>query len=115
MKTMTIVAVAAALLAGPALAQSTANPAPAAATAPVPTTAALPAPNKTELSKDWAVGQKVPTVYTMTSRYALNDFEQYALPKPNQGSRWILVGDNAYLVRNSSDIITKIVGVTPKG
>jgi len=116
MKTMTLVAVAAALIAGPALAQSQAAPAsPAAANVPAVSTAALAPPNKTDLSKNWTVGNRVPVAFTVTSRYVLNDYESYDLPKPNQGSAWLLVGDNAYLIREKNNTITKIVGVTPKG
>jgi len=116
MKTMTIVAVAAALIAGPTFAQSQAAPAsPAAANVPAVSTAALAPPNKTDQSKDWTVGMKVPVAFTVTSRYAVNDYESYSLPKPNYGSAWLVVGDNAYLVRTANNLITKVVGVTPKG
>ena len=107
MKTLAIAALVAAFLAGPVLAQAENLP---ATSKPVATAA----PNKTEQSKAWTVGQKVPSTFTNTSRFTLTNYEEYGLPKPNTGSRWLLVGDNAYLVRTSSDMITKIVGVTPK-
>lgn len=113
MKTLSLALFAASLVAGPALAQS-ATPAatPAAATAPTPT---LAAPNKTEQSKSWTIGQKVPNAFTSTSRFLVSNHEELGLPKAAYGSRWLVVGDNAYLVRQNNDIIVKIVGVTPKG
>lgn len=104
MKTLSLALLAATLIAGPVLADSLPT-APATATAPA---------NKTELSKNWTVGQKVPTAFVNTSRFKLNNFEEYSLDKPGTGSRWIMVGDNAYLIREASDVIVKIVGVTPK-
>ena len=113
MKTLTLALVAAALVSAPAFAQSPVPAtAPAAANVPVPT---LAPPNSTELSKPWTIGQKIPAAFTVTSKYAVNDESEFGLPKANNGSRWMVVGDNAYLVRSTNDIIIKIVGVTPKG
>lgn len=113
MKTMSLAFAVAALLAAPALAQQAPTASSTAAAANIPATVLAP-PNKTDQSKDWTVGQKMPAAYTVTSKFALSDADQYGLPKANNGSRWMLVGDNAYLVRTTNDIIIKIVGVTPK-
>jgi Ni/Co efflux regulator RcnB len=80
---------------------------------PAPAVMKPSAPNKTNVSKNFEIGDRMPGSYVSTSAYKA-DVSGLGLPAAPAGYRWVHVTDNAYLVNETNDAIKQIVGVPAK-
>jgi hypothetical protein len=105
MKTAIVLAVAAALLAGPALSQpGRGNPngvPPGLAKKP----GGLP---PGQANKIYARGEYLPMSY-IDQRYYMNDYVRYGLQPAPPGYRWVRVEDNAYLTQTTTGLIANVI------
>lgn len=106
MKTLTLAFFAASLAAAPLASVALAQDATPAAAVAAPA-------NKTEVSKKYAVGDRMPGMYV--ARGYLADVAALKLPAAPVDHKWYHVTDNAYLLNVRTDRIVQIVGVPAKG
>ena len=63
-----------------------------------------------QAKKMWQSGQRLPGQYYQQSQYSLSNPAQYSLSPAPAGYKWVLVGNDAYLVRdNNSGLISQVV------
>lgn len=62
-----------------------------------------------QAKKMWRRGERVPTVYYSETRYIVMHPERYHLRPAPIGYRWVLIEDDAYLVRRDNGLISDIV------
>jgi len=62
-----------------------------------------------QAKKMWRQGEHIPRIYYSETRYYV-DPVRYRLRPPPPGYRWVLVEDDAYLVRRDNGLVADIVG-----
>lgn len=63
-----------------------------------------------QAKKMWRRGAYIPRAYYAEPRYVVVEPVRYRLRPPPPGYRWVLVEDDAYLVRRDNGLIADIVG-----
>jgi Ni/Co efflux regulator RcnB len=62
-----------------------------------------------QAKKYYGVGERMPGAYARDARYVLEEPRAYGLRRPPPGYRWVGIGDDAYLVRTKTGVITDVV------
>ncbi|MFA4949250.1 RcnB family protein [Brevundimonas sp.] len=57
-------------------------------------------------NRDYRVGEYLPTTFW---RYQLNDWRTYGLGYPPEGTRWVLVDNNIYLIDQYDGYIIEVI------
>lgn len=57
----------------------------------------------------WRRGERIPSSYYTVSRYYIVEPARYRLAPPPRGYRWVLVDDDAYLVRRDNGLVAEVV------
>lgn len=62
-----------------------------------------------QAKKMWRRGERLPSSYYTVSRYYISEPARYHLRPPPPGYRWVLVEDDAYLVRRDNGLVAELV------
>lgn len=62
-----------------------------------------------QAKKMWAQGERLPNQYYSQPRYYVADPSRYNLAPAPYGSRWVKVGDNYYLARTDTGVVSQII------
>ena len=62
-----------------------------------------------QAKKMWRRGERIPAAYYTSSRYYVAEPARYRLSAPPPGYRWVLVDDDAYLVRRDNGLVANMV------
>lgn len=61
-----------------------------------------------QAKKHFGVGQRLPAAYAAEPRHYLTNPRRYGLRYAPAGHRWVVVGDDAYMVRTRTGVITDV-------
>lgn len=61
-----------------------------------------------QAKKYYGVGERLPVAYVQPSQYLVNE-RRYGLRTPPAGYRWVIVEDDAYLVRTRSGVVAEVI------
>lgn len=62
-----------------------------------------------QAKKMWRSGERIPRAYYTERTYYIVDPARYQLRAPPPGYRWVLVEDDAYLVRRDTGLVADVV------
>lgn len=62
-----------------------------------------------QAKKMWRQGERLPRAYYSETRYVIVEPQRYRLAPPPVGYRWVLVEDDAYLVRRDNGLVAEVI------
>ena len=62
-----------------------------------------------QAKKLYGVGERMPTAYVNDRQYIIYEPARYRLRAPPAGYRWVLYGDDAYLVRTETGLVSEVI------
>jgi Ni/Co efflux regulator RcnB len=62
-----------------------------------------------QAKKMWRQGERLPRAYYSETRYVIVEPRRYHLSAPPPGYRWVLIEDDAYLVRRDNGLVANVI------